>query len=188
MRGSAGSDGHSRVLWGCRGPWGPQRLTKGPDTPTPWEGTFFATLRPGAVIQRPPKRGHGDRAEEDPRPRWDSDFSRNQGWCASSSAGCRLALRIRAAWIQASSPRVTWVVGFGFSFLAWVLELFHWEAQRDLGFGVRALCLRGVRRARQGPKRTELSGRAAVPSAGQSLSRGLRNPPLPFLGRLLSSF
>ena len=67
---------------GCPGSCGPWWWNTWTYTATLWEGTFFSTLSPGFVIQRPPKDGHGDRAEEDPRPRWDVEFSRNEGWCS----------------------------------------------------------------------------------------------------------
>ena len=82
MSGRAGSDGHSRVLLGCPGSCGPWWLNTRTYRPTLWEGTFFSTRCPGFVIQRPPKDGRGDRADEDPRPRWDLEFSRKEGWCS----------------------------------------------------------------------------------------------------------
>ena len=63
-----------------------------------------------------------------------------------SDAGCPLALWIWAMWLQASSPFVTWVVGFGFSFLVYVLELFHLESQHALGFGMCPKYLQGMNR------------------------------------------
>ena len=52
-----------------------------------------------------------------------------------SIVGCPLAIWIWAKLIQTSSPFVTWVVGFVFSFLVSMVELFSLEAHHDLGFG-----------------------------------------------------
>lgn len=61
-------------------------------------------------------------------------------------------------WIEASFPFVTWVVGFGSSFLVSVFELFNLEAQGDLGFGMRIKCLQGVRGRWQNGAIRESSG------------------------------
>ena len=90
-----------------------------------------------------------------------------------------------AVFLQAPSPPVAWVGGFLFWFLGSALELISVEAQGELGFGMRIKGLWGL--PGWCPK-GERIGRAAVPGAGPCLSRGLRNLPLSFQGRLLSSF
>ena len=90
-----------------------------------------------------------------------------------------------AVFLQAPSPPVAWVGGFLFWFLGSALELISVEAQGELRFGMRIKGLWGL--PGWCPK-GERIGRAAVPGAGPCLSRGLRNLPLSFQGRLLSSF
>lgn len=58
------------------------------------------------------------------------------------------------------------------SFLGSMLELFNEEAQSGLGFGMR---IEGQQRVHGRYTKGELSGRAVVPCAEHSHSRGLRN-------------